>query len=273
MLRLIRANLARLWKSRSFAACLLATLFTSGVYGYIIVRISSEPISWEGMVFGFSGLSLFSAAAFAALFIGDEYSDNTIRNKLIIGRTRTQIYFANLVAVIVGGLCLMATEKAVPLLIALFGGAGKLTMTAGDFALGVLIYVCALITSCVLFSAVVTLTGKKTAGVVLTIALTLCAYAVTPVIKNKLLPPPTITVTAYDENGDYEGVYEEENPEAVTGALRTVLEEIYNTLSFGQIDQAAGNGEKRPFLPLYSLGTSVAVGTAGAVLFRRKDLK
>ena len=42
--------------------------------------------------------------AFVSLFVGTEYSDGTIRNKMIIGHTRTCIYLSNLIVSSTAGL-------------------------------------------------------------------------------------------------------------------------------------------------------------------------
>lgn len=273
MIKLLRADLARMRGNKYFWFCVLGTMLANGLNVYIML-MNFAYVTWEGMMLGFSGISLFTSGAFAALFLGEEYSDGTIRNKLIIGATRTQIYFSNTITAIAGGLCILAAEKLVPLMTALFGGAGKLTMSTEDFALGIAIYVCAVIASCVLFAAFGTIIAKRSNSVLLALVLTIAAYVAAPMIKNKLIVPQTITVSVYNESKtEIVDEYEELNPDSVSGAARAVLETVYNTLSFGQLDQVQRDTEARPFLPLYSLGTSVAVGTAGTVLFRRKDLK
>lgn len=273
MIRLLRAGFSRMFKNKYFWFCALATFFVSGVLTYIILMLGSAPITWEGMIFGFSGVSLFTSAAFVVLFLGEEYSDNTIRNKLIIGRTRTQIYFANLVTVVIGGLCMLMAEKLVPLAAALLGGAGALTMGVENFTLGIVICVCAVVASCILFAAIGTVVTKKSAAVTLALTLTIGAYAVTPIIRNKLNKPQIVTITEYDENENFVKEREEANPEAAAGGLRVVLKNIYNTLSFGQLEQAARDTDARTLLPLYSLGSIAVVAAAGGLIFRRKDIK
>lgn len=260
-------------KNKYFWFCVLTTLFINGLVIYIMLR-NIALISWEQMMFGFSGISLFTSGAFAALFLGEEHSDNTIRNKLMIGATRTQICFANAITAVIGGFCMIAAEKIIPLLTALFGGAGKLTMSAGDFTLGIIIYVCAVMASCVLFAVIGTIVTKRSNSVMLALVLTIISYLTAPMIKNKLDVPQMTTVTKYAE--DKTTVieeYEEPNPDGVTGAPRVLLESLYNTLSFGQLAQTSRETDARPFLPLYSLGTAVAAAGAGVLVFRRKDLK
>lgn len=260
-------------KNKYFWFCVLTTLFINGLVIYIMLR-NIALISREQMMFGFSGISLFTSGAFAALFLGEEHSDNTIRNKLMIGATRTQICFANAITAVIGGFCMITAEKIIPLLTALLGGAGKLTMSAGDFTLGIIIYVCAVMASCVLFAVIGTIVTKRSNSVMLALVLTIISYLTAPMIKNKLDVPQMTTVTKYAE--DKTTVieeYEEPNPDGVTGAPRVLLESLYNTLSFGQLAQTSRETDTRPFLPLYSLGTAVAAAGAGVLVFRRKDLK
>lgn len=273
MIKLLRANLARMWRNRYFWFCALTTVFINGVFIYIML-MNVAIVSWENMTFGFSGLALFTSGAFAAMFLGEEYSDNTIRNKLIIGATRTQIYVANTITAVAGGFCMLAAEKLVPLAAALFGGAGKLKMSAGDFALGIAIYVCALIASCVLFAAIGTIITKRSNSVLLVLVLTMAAYVAAPMIKSKLDVPQTMTVSVYNE--DKTAVieeYEAPDPDGVSGTARAVLETVYNTLSFGQLAQASRDDAARPLLPLYSLGTIAVTAGTSVLIFRRKDLK
>lgn len=273
MIKLLRANLTRMAKNKYFWFCVLTTLFINATIFYIMLR-NGALTSAENTIFTFPGISVFTSGAFAALFLGEEYSDHTIRNKLIIGATRTQICFANTITTVIGGFCMIAAEKIIPLLTALFGGAGKLTMSAEDFTLGIVIYVCAVMASCALFAMIGTNVTKRSASVALTLALTIISYIGAPAIKNKLDVPQMMTVEVLGE--DHVTVlekYEEPNPDGVTGAPRVLLESLYNTLSFGQLSQAPRQTDARPYLPLYSLGTAVAAAGAGALIFRKKDLK
>ena len=58
----------------------------------------------DNIVFAFLGYGGLVYAAFCALFIGGEYSNNAIRNKFIVGHTRTSIYVSNLIVAAVGNI-------------------------------------------------------------------------------------------------------------------------------------------------------------------------
>ncbi|MDE6728958.1 MAG: hypothetical protein K2J80_13640 [Oscillospiraceae bacterium] len=275
MAKLLRADLARMGKSKTFLGCLIITLLVSFVITYIIVSASWMPfdeMDWDRTILAFSAIPIFTSAAFSALFIGEDHS-GTIRNKLIIGRTRVQIYFSNLIISVFGGFILAAFGTLPPLTVALIGGRQCFVMGAESFSLGILVCVCALISSCAIFTLIGMLITKKATSVTLTLILMIGAYAVTPTIRNWLDIPQTYMVTQLNEDGTVNRVFEEENPEAVRGGMRVFLETTYNTLPFGQIKLAQTKTDTRPFLPLYSLGAVVVTTAAGAAVFRKKDLK
>ena len=55
-------------------------------------------------------------AVFSAWFLGTEYSDGTIRNKIIAGNSRTKIYLASLCICVVGSLLLVISHQVILIL-------------------------------------------------------------------------------------------------------------------------------------------------------------
>lgn len=101
MRKLLNANFSRLWKSKIFLMLELIT-FLFGVIAYFLVRINIINIGEDWIVrnanFYFFMVSLYVGALtaiFSSLFLGTEYSDGTIRNKLIVGHSRKSVYFSN----------------------------------------------------------------------------------------------------------------------------------------------------------------------------------
>ena len=88
MTRLLGANFACMKKSRNFHSCMAfmasCGLFMAGMSYYMLCK-SGHGIPLENMCFGYANLMGFAAAVFISLFLGTEYSDGTIRNKLTVG--------------------------------------------------------------------------------------------------------------------------------------------------------------------------------------------
>lgn len=99
MRKLLSAGLIRLRKSRIFWL-LSGFMLAFGLYYPIALRMQADKYGFTATIESpfFTHVMLMGVltAIFISLFIGTEYSDGTIRNKLIIGHSRTAIYFSNL---------------------------------------------------------------------------------------------------------------------------------------------------------------------------------
>ena len=103
MRKLLSAGFARLSKNKVFLNFWHGNHVPSGRPALFLN--STTPISntrlrshWTISFFFVYTLAIaISASAFCSLFIGTEYSDGTIRNKLVVGHTRGTIYLSNLI--------------------------------------------------------------------------------------------------------------------------------------------------------------------------------
>ena len=276
MLKLLRAELSRMWRSKLFWACALITFMSTGIITYIIVFASSIPveaIDWDSQILANSRVSLFGSAAFAALFIGTDYSDGTIRCKIMVGRTRVQICLANLFTVMIGSVVIAAAGALPAAAVAAYCGKACFSMSAGDFALGAAVCLCAHLSSSALVTLIAMLIASRSAAVTLSLVLMTGMYAGCAAIHAKLSIPLSYIVTPYDENGEPGTPYEEANPEAVTGTARVALETLYNTLPFGEISQSRDIEAARGLLPLNAFELTAVSAAVCIGVFRKKDLK
>lgn len=100
MNKLLSANFSRLKKDISFRIGILY-MFAIGIIvplsNFITMKKYGYTISLES---GFCLYAFFMAilsSVFCSLFIGTEYNDGTMRNKLIAGHSRTAVYFSFLI--------------------------------------------------------------------------------------------------------------------------------------------------------------------------------
>ena len=107
---LIRAHMARLWKTPVFWLALLAMVpYGLGLSGSAIGDYQSGawPAGlWGQPLFGFGLLAGIILAAVFGLFFGAEYADGTIRNKLTAGHGRASIYLAALLSALLAAFVL-----------------------------------------------------------------------------------------------------------------------------------------------------------------------
>ena len=102
MRKLLSANFYRLWKNKIFwieiGFTALLSVFIVVVNYSPKVQASVDRLFLDNVFFTMYQVIGFILAAGISLIVGTEYSDGTVRNKLIIGHTRTNIYLATLIS-------------------------------------------------------------------------------------------------------------------------------------------------------------------------------
>lgn len=212
-------------------------------------------------------------SVFISLYIGTEYSDGTIRNKLIIGHTRPVIYLANLFTCMVTAL-LMTIAYMVPAAIL-----GRSLM--GNFQLGakaVLILSFGSMLMVVAMSAIFTLISmliqNKAVAAIFAVGGIFVFLFAAIYLTSALSQPETYTGYELDVNGQMVEGEEEPNPSYVSGTKRVIYETLLDVIPTGQSIQYSGTDVKYPGrLPVYSAVIAVVTTGIGVVVFRKKDLK
>ena len=113
MKKLLHANFSRLIKSKIFWIC-AAIMFIASVA--LTLRSASFVKNFEEdykfyldvFVFNLAPYTPLLSAVFIPLFLGTEHSNKTIRNKLIVGHTRTNIYLADFITCFSGSVTVIA---------------------------------------------------------------------------------------------------------------------------------------------------------------------
>ena len=275
MAKLLRANLSRLWKSRIFYiglafmlvfnAFLVIDGWHSGRQGY--------PQPLEDVLFQNFIIIGFVSSVFVGMFLGTEYSDGTIRNKIAVGHTRTSIYLANLIV------CAAASALLLLISLALGFGLGSFLLDPLGLPMKVLLlYTCIGLLTTVSFASIYTLVAmlspSKASGAVLCLVLALVLLFATSAVEGTLTEPEMVQDFIMSVDGTPNLGEPHPNPRYVTGTKRAVLEVIYDILPTGQAFQISNNECAHPArLPAFSLLVALVTSAAGALLFRRRDLK
>ena len=109
--KLLKAGFYRLGKSKLFWGLIIATAIISGLTFFFT---EDEQVILEQKFLSNLNFIPFIIAIFVALFISVEFSEGTIRNKIIVGHNKIQIYLStfivNMVAsIIMGIVCFITT--------------------------------------------------------------------------------------------------------------------------------------------------------------------
>lgn len=286
MSRLIRANFSRLFKSGIFKAYML---FSSGLSLFMIFmryndyqrniayyeQIPPEYHTIDGVAFIGIMYLLFVIPIFVGSFVGTEYSDGTIRNKLMIGHTRTNIYFANLIVCTVGTLI----GAGINLLINLTLGSalcGLEVLTASDIINGILCNFIALVSSTAIMVLVTMFVNSKAGASVAVLVITMIMFFSTITIENKLSADEYYDSYSYlnEDTGTIIEIPAEKNPYYLDGTKRKVYQAVYDIMPTSHIyEYAMMVTEKAGKYSGYDGIILIAATALGIILFRKKDLK
>ena len=277
MIKLLRANFARLRKSKSFWICTVLA-FAFNILSNIEVTDSWTYQTGQTVLSSGSKIMLFSSV-FTALYLGTDYACGTIRNKLAVGHSRAKVYFSSLVTVITGSLLMLALCSAPPIFKSVVWGK-ELGMPIGEFILDILILVCAMIAMSAIFTLLGMLITEKALTTTITIVLSIVLLIGSAVLLEFLNQPKEVTYAEVTADGGTPETLTEPNPMYIgEGLKRDIMTAITDVLPSGQIMRLEANQRQNyplhnpELYPLYSLGAIVVITAAGIVIFRRKDLK
>ena len=276
MLKLLRADFSRLWKTKIlWGAMALMTLIGAAIPLKYFIDNRSGASAWtpDTACFTFAFPVPILLSVLTALYIGSEYSDGTMRNKRTVGHRRDSIYLANLITCMAAGtmLCAVYLIPHTGLAIALLGKFESAPRT-------VLLYIALNLVLTFAFSSISVLIAmlcqnkaySSAACILLVFALLFWGIRITSALNE----PEYYSAYSYTENGVTVEAPDERNPNYLTGTKRQVYEFLHDFTPGGQVLQLANmDTEHHGRLALYS-SLIVLVSTCGGVLaFRRKDLK
>lgn len=260
MNRLLTGNLVRLRENIVFWISLVCavihpidTIINNYYYGEQLGRSLYADTG-----FLLIGCDLFFVGALSvviSLFIGTDFSDNTIRNKLITGQSKTVVFIANLITSVVISVCMYLIGAVVACIgIPLLGGIelpiGKLIMQMA----------CAIVAVSVIAVFVCTVTmviGNRVISTIVSMLAVIGLQLTASTLWSNIL--------FYEECG-------------LTNTFRARLDMfLYDWLPTCQIYQLTSEVTDIPqniyLFPVYSAILILVVGTIGIIIFRNKNLK
>lgn len=275
MSRLLSANFMRLRCSKVFWICTAVMAGFAAVMQWFNYRDMGEGVDivLESDLLVFVPLVGIVAAAFVGLFTGTEYSDGTIRNKVVIGHRRLDIYLSNLITAAAAGAVMCAAYLA---LYSLIGVAviGAFTTALKEILIQIL---CVMVLSAAL-SAIFTLLAmnnqNKAVSAVICMLLALGLLFAGSYVNGRLEEPEYMGGYYMDESGTLREAEQEKNPRYLEGTERKIYQFLYDFLPGGQQIQLGSGGAPQPWkLMGYSVIITVVTTAAGVLIFRKKDLR
>ena len=305
MRNLLRANFSRLRRSKIFY---LAIIAMAGLAAFITWNQWDEMRKYDITVTVDYALFLSQviygivAAIFVSLFVGVEYSDGTIRNKLLVGRKRVDIYLANFITCAAA----LAIVYAASVAVALGLGARLLEPSAVPakhlwMAFGMGFF--AVLAYAAIYNFIAMVLSNKTYTAIVSILLAFGLMICGTFVQNRLDQPKFIqrlahtaatsdtvaehvemdahtenveAAVAVNEDGEISQMELETvpNPQYLSGAERERFLFFMDLNPYGQTMELAILNIPHPArVVLLDLGIVLIFGLGGVVLFRRKDIK
>mgnify|MGYP002798429461 FL=1 len=279
MSRLLCADFAKLKKNRFFWLCIIGMVgfapFMKLMQYITMQQYSDEAPPLDSMLSVYSMVIGFLTAAFVSLFVGTEYSDGTIRNKIIIGHSRAAIYFSNLITCSAAGFFMCLAY----LLPALAAGIPLCGIKTADFRYLAGMILCSFIMT-LAFTSLCTLVGmlcqNKAMTAVITILSVCLLFAASVYISAKLNEPETYPeISAFADDGSVIDARDVPNPGYVRGTQRQIYEFLDEFLPTGQSVILTRGDKDASFLLMsaYSAGITAVAAGMWIFIFRKRDIK
>lgn len=277
MSKLISANFYRLKRDKIFRIT-AAAMFVMQIF-MLIDRVkfnnnssSGNLLTLNNFFFEYMPMIGFLYAIFISLFLGKEYSEGTIRNKLIMGHTRQNIYLSNYItcffgSLVIYGMLITGGLIGIPFL-------GKWQGSTGSFILYIIIGIFIMAVLTALLTMLAMLFPNRAVNAVASLVLMLIFMMIGSIIYNALSEPETTRdFIAMSLDGVTYGP-ETPNPNYVSGMQRKIYEFLLQFLPSGQGILMANGEISIPVLNIvYSVIITAVINIIGIFAFKKKDLK
>ena len=277
MRKLITANFFRFRKDR-FSWCVAGIIVILSLVNVFNSARSYEAMADAGYILSledyyFNQAPLIGAflALLISMFLGTEFSEGTIRNKLCIGHKRNEIFLSNFISCALATIALTSVWLLISAL--LFGLIGPLEMRISEFVGCILVAM----GFAVSFAALYTVIGSLSSNKAMTIIYTFAVFIVFAIAASGLydrLCEPEMNEGMMLVGTQLVEMEPTPNPLYLSGAIRTVCEVALELLPTGQ---ALLLSDVAIEYPARAIALSVVFTTVtllvGGMLFRRKDIK
>ncbi|HJD17905.1 MAG TPA: ABC transporter permease [Candidatus Fournierella excrementavium] len=277
MNKLLWANWARLRRYKAFWLA-LAGVFLVSLLSIWSGSRAAQQLAQSGFVRTldsyYFALATFLGglyAVFFSLFLSAEFSDGTVRNKLVVGHSRVHIYLADYLVCLAACLAFAAAWLlgGLPCLLWM----GPFSMGLGEFFAYLLVIFGFTAAFAALFALINLLPANKAVTVVLSLAVWLGLVLAASAFYDRLSEPEMLSGVVYAD-GAFQEVEPHPNPMYLAGAARTVCTWALEFLPAGQAQLVRGVEVASPLrmLAFSALFTALAL-LAGVCIFQKKDLK
>lgn len=278
MYKLLNANFYRLIKNKFFWLTIIATL----IMACMLLYIQDLSNGIETILFKHVGASGIFISIFTCLFVGLEYANGTIRNKIIVGYSRIKIYLSNLIVSITVGIILeiiyMVTVFIVGIPIC-----GGLQIATSQFIIILLNITMIIVTYSSIFNCITLLCSEITMSTIIGIILLLVMFLMEEIIATTAFSEKYRYSITRDEQGTITKEIIGINTSYQGETRKKIAQTILYIMPNGQSDLISTNVHEQLMfkeepcnttnLLWYSFGTIIVINAIGMYFFDKKELK
>lgn len=275
MRNLLHADLVRLRRDRSFWLCAaFIIVITVGVcvnQYYYQVNYNAQVV-FDKLFLSFAMLIGFALAVFTSLFVGTEYSDGTIRNKVVVGHAKAEIYLANFFSCAIAGLLLdlifigVISCVGLPMFGFFHEEPSMVLLLTLDGLLLTIAYAA-------LYTMLSMLISSKAVNSIISLLLVFCGTLAAAVLYSRMQEPEFISGMVMTVDGISDGETWP-NPLYLQPRVRALCELILDLLPSGQSIRIPSMTVPAPGrAAVFSIMETAVFTGIGLFFFRKKDLK
>ena len=280
MRKLLSANFSRLWKSKIFWL-LESACFILNAIVYVLVAVNTKNLGQGWLEYNahayFYLPILFTAvliAIFTCFYIGTDYSDGTMRNKLIVGHSRRNIYISYFLTTAAADMLFILAYLLAVFIIGL-PLSGSAVVTCVEMQpwriLNILLF---LLEYTALFVLLTITDSNKARNVLVCLLTAVVLILLGMIVYGRYSQPEFINSVVSLRDGGIKLQQGAPNHKYLTGATRTVFEWITLILPSGSVmlslDKNLGFDWR---IPIISALMALMLIWIGIRLFQKKDIR
>ena len=279
MIKLLRSNLSRTIKSKTLWICMALYALYAILLPIIMKNVNSEAFDISGAKpllatgYGIAGFPLqgMLIATLSCLILGTDFHNGAFRNKLIVGRSRTQIYAANLLTSFVISLALSTIYLIFFLTISL-PLLGSFATTARTVLLLLLDGTLMLLSYSAIYTFIVMTSKNTTVSIIISFVLLFASMMLIMYLEEILNEEPYYIQFVRNEFGE---TVEQlvPNPNMPSKSLKNFCQFILDFFPSGQSYLLSNNNEFRWQMALYSIILIGGTSGAGMLIFNKTNIK
>lgn len=274
MINLLSAGFYRIKKNPLFYTFSIIVVIFEGYtvfneYMKTSMPLFSDLIAFDKMFFSILILGLMSSI-FVSNFLGEDYNNGTIRNKIVAGCDKKMIYLSNFIL-----MNLVNLFYLVLLFIVLFGMGlpliGRPSIGVDELSFLVFLFFSISVSFTSILSFIGMMSSSMTRSMTVSMLTTIVLLFGSAVMINILQEPKMINIYAIQDGENM--LIEEPNPKYPSEFERRIVEFLIDVNPAGEALKIANNPREKHYkLVFYSLGVIIIFTGVGIILFDRKEL-